>query len=73
MKQCKCEHWQICPTCKPTWFDADGNMLPPEPTPLQATHQRIRYLESALRRIRDETAGQDLLVFEIARDALEQT
>ena len=35
MKQCKCEHWQQCPVCMPHRFDANGNLLPPEPTPLQ--------------------------------------
>lgn len=23
---CKCEHWQICPTCKPDMFDEKGDI-----------------------------------------------
>jgi hypothetical protein len=41
MKQCKCEHWQQCPVCMPHRFDADGNLKPPEPTPLQAARAQI--------------------------------
>lgn len=44
-KQCKCEHWQQCPICMPHRFDANGNLLPPEPTPLQAARNRIEELE----------------------------
>lgn len=48
MKQCKCEHWMICPVCKPSRFDADGNLLPPEPTPLEAARMRVHELEAEL-------------------------
>ena len=33
MKHCKCEHWQVCPTCRPGMFDEDGQMLPVIPAP----------------------------------------
>ena len=49
MKQCKCEHWQDCPVCQPRRFDADGNRLPPEPTPLQAARAQIEKDEALLR------------------------
>lgn len=39
MKQCKCEHWQQCPVCMPHRFDANGALLPPEPTPLEALEE----------------------------------
>jgi len=48
MKQCKCEHWQQCPICMPHRFDAEGNMLPPEPTPLQAARTEIERLTAEL-------------------------
>lgn len=48
MKQCKCEHWQQCPTCMPHRFDASGNLLPPERTPLQACRAQVTALTSAL-------------------------
>lgn len=48
MKQCKCEHWQQCPVCMPHRFDAEGNRLPPEPTPLQAAQAQIKALTAAL-------------------------
>ena len=46
--KCKCEHWQICPVCSPSRFDADGNLLPPEPTPLEAARTQITALLAAL-------------------------
>lgn len=49
MKQCKCEHWQECPVCQPSRFDADGNRLPPEPTPLQAARAQIEKDTALLR------------------------
>ena len=48
MKQCKCEHWQQCPTCMPHRFDAEGNLKPPEPTPLQAARAEIEALKQRL-------------------------
>ena len=48
MKTCKCEHWEVCPVCKPEWFDRWGNRLPPEPTPLQKANGRIEELEQQL-------------------------
>lgn len=48
MKQCKCEHWEQCPVCMPHRFDAEGNLLPPEPTPLQACRAQVTALTSAL-------------------------
>lgn len=48
MKTCKCEHWAVCPVCKPEWFDRWGNRLPPEPTPLQKANGRIEELEQQL-------------------------
>ena len=48
MKICKCEHWAVCPICKPEWYDNEGNRLPPEPTPLQAANGRIEELEQQL-------------------------
>lgn len=64
MTQCKCEHWQQCPVCMPHRFDAEGKLLPPEPTPLQAARTRIAELErqqavlvEALEEARDEVVG----------------
>jgi hypothetical protein len=48
MKQCKCEHWQQCPTCMPHRFDEEGNLKPPEPTPLQAAKAEIESLKQRL-------------------------
>ena len=48
MKTCKCEHWQQCPVCMPHRFDAEGNVLPPEPTPLQAARLHVAKLEQQL-------------------------
>ena len=48
MKQCKCEHWQQCPTCMPNRFDEEGNLKPPEPTPLQAAKAEIEALKQRL-------------------------
>jgi uncharacterized coiled-coil protein SlyX len=48
MRTCKCEHWEVCPVCKPEWFDSEGNRLPPEPTPLQKANGRIEELEQHL-------------------------
>ena len=48
MRACKCVHWEVCPTCKPEWFDRWGNRLPPEPTPLQKANGRIEELEQQL-------------------------
>jgi hypothetical protein len=44
MKQCRCEHWQTCPICYPQAFDADGNRLPIEPSPLEKAKSRIEEL-----------------------------
>lgn len=41
MQTCKCEHWQQCPTCMPHRFDDDGNVLPPEPTPLEDCRKKL--------------------------------
>ena len=64
MKQCKCEHWQQCPVCMPHRFDAEGNLLPPEPTPLQsaraeieALNQRLFKLQNAAREALDALEG----------------
>jgi len=48
MRNCNCEHWQICPTCQPERFDSEGNLKPPEPTPLQACQAQVKALTSAL-------------------------
>lgn len=48
MRTCKCEHWEVCPTCQPDWFDREGNRLPPEPTPLQAANKTIEDLKQQL-------------------------
>lgn len=48
MKQCKCEHWQQCLVCMPHRFNAEGNRLPPEPTPLQAAKAEIESLKQRL-------------------------
>ena len=52
-KQCKCEHWQQCPVCMPHRFDGDGNLLPPEPTPLQEARQEAQQLRDQLAASRD--------------------
>ena len=31
---CKCEHWQECPTCTPHRFDAAGNRKAPQSDPI---------------------------------------
>ena len=45
MKACKCEHWQVCPTCKPDMFDDEGNKLvfppPPSKETLKAAGHRL--------------------------------
>jgi len=48
MKQCKCEHWQQCPTCMPHRFDKEGNLKPPEPTPMQAAKAEIEALNQRI-------------------------
>lgn len=53
MKQCKCEHWQQCPVCMPHRFDTKGNLLPPEPTPLQACRAQVTALTSALFQVQE--------------------
>lgn len=61
MKACKCEHWQRCPVCMPHLFDSDGNLLPPEPTPLQAARNRINELELEIEALKAELAQADEL------------
>ena len=39
MSTCKCEHWQVCPTCKPDMFDDNGNMLTSPPPPSKDSYQ----------------------------------
>lgn len=45
MRECKCEHWQVCQTCKPELFDDGGNMLtfppPPSKETLEAAGHRL--------------------------------
>lgn len=44
--KCKCEHWQVCPTCTPEMFGADGNLLPPKltlDTRLELLRQRFAH------------------------------
>jgi hypothetical protein len=48
MRACKCEHWEVCPVCKPEWFDNEGNRLPPEPTHLQVANGVIGELRQQL-------------------------
>lgn len=40
MKRCKCEHWQICPTCYPQGFDEQGVRKPVEIPPSREELQR---------------------------------
>ena len=47
-QQCKCEHWQDCPTCEPQRYDADGKRKPPEPTPLQACRAELDAMREVL-------------------------
>lgn len=61
MKQCKCEHWQICPTCKPDMFDAGGKMLPARPTPLQDAKAEIERLTAEVERLDRESSACDML------------
>jgi len=63
MKQCKCEHWQHCPVCMPHRFDEEGNLKPPEPTPLQSARAEIEALKQRLFEM--QNAAQEAL------DALE--
>ncbi len=60
MKRCKCEHWQQCPICMPHRFDAEGNLLPPEPPPLEAARAEIKRLHAVnqelLEALKDVTA-----------------
>lgn len=51
MQQCRCEHWQECPVCKPRRFDKDGKRLPPEPTPLQDARSKLEAMESHAKRL----------------------
>lgn len=53
MADCKCEHWQSCPSCMPHLFDESGARKPVEPDPAQA---RIRELEAQLADARREAA-----------------
>jgi hypothetical protein len=53
MKQCKCEHWQTCPTCYPQAFDSEGNRLPPKPTPLEAAKLKIAKLEARIHELEE--------------------
>lgn len=64
MRTCKCEHWEVCPVCKPNWFDSEGNRLPPEPTPLQAANgvieslrQQLAHREAQIVGLRDAALG----------------
>lgn len=41
MSTCKCEHWQVCPTCKPDMFGDDGNMLTFPPPPSKETLEAV--------------------------------
>ena len=45
MSACKCEHWQVCPTCDPNMFDDEGNRLtfppPPSMETLEASGHRL--------------------------------
>ena len=47
-QRCKCEHWQDCPTCAPTRFDAEGKRKLPEPTPLQVCRSEIEMMRETL-------------------------
>lgn len=53
-QQCACEHWQICPTCSPNRFDAEGKMLPPPLTPLQACQAKLDALKEASKLMLEE-------------------
>lgn len=50
IKKCNCEHWQQCPVCMPHRFDADGNLKPPEPTPLEAARAEAEKWKEEARR-----------------------
>lgn len=56
-QKCKCEHWEVCPTCCPEWYDMNGNRLPPPLTPLQTARAEIDRLRNELEIERMRLAG----------------
>lgn len=45
MRNCNCEHWEICPTCQPERFDADGKMKPAPPSMSKQAHRLYQAVE----------------------------
>ena len=45
MRNCNCEHWEICPTCQPERFDADGKMKPAPPSMSKQAHRLYQVVE----------------------------
>jgi hypothetical protein len=55
----------------PQRFDAEGNLLPPEPTPLQACQAQVTALTSALFQAQNSELRRLHLACAVALDALE--
>lgn len=49
MTECKCEHWQICPTCKPDMFRPDGTRKSAQTLALGAKRHDLAALVDAIK------------------------
>lgn len=49
MKQCKCEHWQTCPVCKPELFRTDGERKSARVLALGAQRNDLQELVTAVK------------------------
>ena len=51
VKQCKCEHWQICQTCMPHMFDKDGTMKSAQVLALGAKRHDLQVLVDEIKAV----------------------
>jgi len=49
IRQCKCEHWQFCQTCKPDMFKKDGTRKSAQILALGAQRQDLQDLVTAVK------------------------
>lgn len=47
--QCKCEHWQVCPKCRPELHNEDGSMKSAQVLALGQTRQDLQDLVNAVK------------------------
>lgn len=63
-KQCKCEHWQFCQTCKPEMYHSDGSRKSARLLALGAQRHDLQELVTAVKEALYSRPGRPVNVTE---------